>query len=106
MQPRLEEKSGQAVGLVITDLGRAALDTIETEIGDVGPAASKIGHVIKRLRSPEGISLAEISIATGWQPHSARAALTTLRKTGFCIDRAPDDGGNGSRYWIAEEAAR
>jgi DNA-binding transcriptional regulator PaaX len=34
-----------------------------------------------------GATLAELIEGTGWQPHSARAALTGLRKKGHLIER-------------------
>jgi Protein of unknown function (DUF3489) len=40
------------------------------------------------LERQEGASLAEICAAFGWLPHSARAALSRLRKEGATIERA------------------
>jgi DNA-binding IclR family transcriptional regulator len=37
------------------------------------------------LRREGGATLAELTAATDWQPHSARAALTGLRKKGHAI---------------------
>jgi hypothetical protein len=37
--------------------------------------------------------------ATGWLPHTTRAALTGLRKSGFEIERRQEDG-QGSIYRI------
>lgn len=48
---------------------------------------NKTERVIALLRREEGASLAEIVGATGWQPHSARAALTGLKKKGHAIER-------------------
>lgn len=42
--------------------------------------------VLALLRREGGASLAAISEATGWLPHSARAALTGLRKKGHAIE--------------------
>ena len=39
------------------------------------------------LAKSEGASLDALVAATGWLPHSARAALTSLRKRGFAIER-------------------
>ncbi|MGJ8583434.1 MAG: DUF3489 domain-containing protein [Marinosulfonomonas sp.] len=39
--------------------------------------------------------------ATGWQPHSVRAALSGLRKAGYTIDRSdPEIAGRTSVYRI------
>jgi len=51
---------------------------------------------VKRLLSRKnGATLASLQKATGWQAHSVRAALSTLRKAGYTIDRVPakTDGG-------------
>lgn len=50
-------------------------------------AASKIGNVLELLQREEGASLGELIAATGWLPHTTRAALTGLRKKGHVIDR-------------------
>lgn len=39
------------------------------------------------LRGDDGASLADLTAATGWLPHSMRAALTGLRKKGHAIVR-------------------
>lgn len=98
-----KRKAGSPIGLIITDLGRAALEAVETEIVEAGPSLSKIGHLIERLRLPDGISISEIITATGWQAHSARAALTALRKRGFVITKVT--GAQGTRY-RAEQGER
>lgn len=48
--------------------------------------------VLKLLRRPEGASLDDLVAATGWLPHSARAALTGLRKRGHAISKEKVDG--------------
>jgi Protein of unknown function (DUF3489) len=39
------------------------------------------------LTAPQGASISELCTAFGWQPHSARAALSGLRKSGLEIER-------------------
>jgi hypothetical protein len=53
---------------------------------------SKISQVIAQLQRPAGASLAELVEATGWLPHTTRAALTGLRKKGHVIDKLSRDG--------------
>jgi transposase len=55
------------------------------------------------LARPQGATLEAICEATGWQPHSARAVLSELRKSGAPIARkaASDGQGRGSVYRIA-----
>ncbi len=59
---------------------------------------SKSAAVVGLLRRPEGATLDEVTTATGWQIHTARAALTGLKKKGHTIDRIKTDG--VSRYLI------
>ena len=53
---------------------------------------TKQSQVINLLRGEGGVALAAIVDATGWQPHTARAALTGLRKQGHAIERGKIDG--------------
>ena len=55
-------------------------------------AASKQILVKNLLARDEGASLDELIAATGWLPHTTRAALTGLRKKGFAIDKTKVDG--------------
>ncbi len=61
---------------------------------------TKIAQVIVLLQRGDGATLAELVAATGWLPHTTRAALTGLRKRGYSvgIDRA--DEVRGSVYRI------
>ncbi len=52
---------------------------------------TKIGAVIDLLRRKRGATLDEIVEATSWQPHSARAALTGLKKKGHIIEKTKRD---------------
>lgn len=55
--------------------------------------------IIRRLLSRKsGANLATLQKATSWQPHSVRAALSTLRNSGYTIDRtsAKADGKDGA----------
>lgn len=66
------------------------------------PRLSKIDAVIELLRCSEGATLGEITEATGWQPHSARAVLTGLRKKGHVLEKAKRD--DVTCYRIVEPA--
>ncbi|MEO6153075.1 MAG: DUF3489 domain-containing protein [Croceibacterium sp.] len=46
---------------------------------------STIAQVIALLNRDQGATLAELVAATGWQPHTSRAALTGLRKKGHAL---------------------
>ena len=49
---------------------------------------TKIAQVIELLQRGDGATLAELVAATGWLPHTTRAALTGLRKRGYAVRRA------------------
>jgi len=54
---------------------------------------TKKAAIIKLLRRKQGATLVVLQDATGWKPHSLRAALTGLRKTGVEIRRATNAKG-------------
>ncbi len=54
---------------------------------------TKIESILKLLRRPNGSSITQLQKATGWQPHSVRAALTGLRKKGHEVTRGKDTKG-------------
>jgi predicted ArsR family transcriptional regulator len=57
---------------------------------------SKIEQIKALLARSGGATLAELVEATGWQPHTTRAALTGLRKKGHAI--AKDKRGDVTCY--------
>ena len=57
---------------------RAAIDAVAP--ASTARAGSKRDKVIGMLRRPNGASVAELIAATGWLPHTTRAALSGLRK--------------------------
>jgi hypothetical protein len=63
---------------------------------------SKIDQVVTLLKREGGATLAEMIEATGWLPHTTRAALTGLRKKGQAIGKTSRDG--TTVYAIAEAA--
>ena len=48
---------------------------------------TKTAAVIRLLHRSSGATIAQLQKATGWQPHSVRAALTGLRKKGHDVKR-------------------
>jgi hypothetical protein len=63
---------------------------------------SKIDQVITLLSRPNGATLDDLVAATGWQPHSARAALTGMKKKGHAINSEKIDGIR--RYRVGEQS--
>jgi hypothetical protein len=54
-------------------------------------AETKSEVVLKLLRRSQGAILAELVAATGWLPHTTRAALTGLRKKGHVLEKSRRD---------------
>jgi hypothetical protein len=53
---------------------------------------SKIDQVIALLSRPNGATLDDLVAATGWQPHTTRAALTGMKKKGHSLSSNKIDG--------------
>jgi Protein of unknown function (DUF3489). len=116
--PSLAERD-RLIGVRITAAGRAAIgvgqdegeedrspdepeDKVPPETEPSSRPVSKIGTVLSLLQREEGATLDEMIAATGWLPHTTRAALTGLRKKGHVI--AKDKRGDMTCYRIAAEA--
>jgi hypothetical protein len=65
---------------------------------------SKQDLILDLMRGEAGASLTAIIAKTGWLPHTARAALTGLRKKGHTIEKSKVDG--EIRYSIKAGAAQ
>ena len=63
---------------------------------------TKIDKVIALLKRKQGATLDEMVKATGWLPHTARAAMTGLKKKGHTIERGKR--GEVSCYRITKSA--
>lgn len=106
------EEGDQLLGLVITDDGRRVIGVGEqasvtrepqqvTSSDEAAPSVdgaqtdqpaqqvprsgTKAEQVLGLLRRPDGATLHELVDATGWLPHTTRAALTGMRKKGHGI---------------------
>ena len=51
---------------------------------------SKLALVIEHLQRADGATIIDLTHATGWLPHTTRAALTGLRKARVCRDPRTD----------------
>src|SRR5271157_4909781 len=80
----------------------------EKESTDDGAASPRAGTkqalVIEMLCAKAGATLNALVEATGWLPHTTRAALTGLRKRGFSIERSGEKGSD-SIYRIVSAPA-
>lgn len=92
-------------GIFVTDTGMAAIGIeAASDVGSVdttsaalpapagAPRTSKINAVVALLSRNDGATLPDLIEATGWLPHTTRAALTGLRKKGHDIARGKRDG--------------
>lgn len=89
-------------GIFVTPAGLSAIGVVEDEregavseitrvVAPPKTATSKRDAVIALLRAGEGATMPELIAATGWLPHTTRAALTGLRKQGHVIERGKRD---------------
>ena len=70
----------------------------------LAPTGFKRNRVIALLQRPEGAAMAELIAATGWLPHTTRAALSGLRKAGMVVElRKNDDLGTGVYLIVAPD---
>ena len=87
-------------GVFITPAGLSAIGAGEGNpepLPLIAPApaparTSKSATVIALLQRTDGATLPELIAATGWLPHTMRAALTGLRKKGYAINKSKRDG--------------
>ena len=99
-----EDASGHKMALTITDAALAVLEGKPAKpasrrtskrsgvASKKGTPTGKAGTILGLLSRPKGARINELQKATGWQPHSIRAAITGLRKRGITITRSKDDG--------------
>jgi Protein of unknown function (DUF3489) len=59
---------------------------------------TKIAQVLDLLQRDQGARLDELTLMTGWLPHTARAALTGLRHRGFAVRLERGNDGAASVY--------
>ena len=92
--------------LRISDAGLAALEAgAETPTAAATskpasqPRGGKTDAILKLMHRKQGATIPALQEATGWLPHSVRAALTGLRKKGVEISR--DKNGKGETIYRA-----
>jgi hypothetical protein len=98
------------IGLKLTRSGqRAAKAPARARKGKADPEAgpregSKKAHVLSLLSRPQGATIDDLLSATGWLPHTTRAALTGLRKEGY--EFAKSKNPEGETVYRTEEALK
>ena len=106
-QGRVHEVTVAADGFTWNGVRHRSLSDIARRItgtrwsaGPANPAGSeprsgsKQALVISLLERPTGATLDDLVKATGWLPHTTRAALTALRHKGHAIERLKSEAGN------------
>lgn len=117
-----EDEQGRAYSLKILKAGRVAMQTMtpapeaastligsdasvtsqvigETQVEAV-KAGSKRALILMLLSRAEGVTIDDLIAATGWLPHTTRAALSGLRKSGLTVERFRAAGAVSSVYRI------
>ena len=74
-----------------TEASNGSLQPGATQQGATFREGSKSALLVKMLSATNGVTLQAMEDATGWLPHTMRAALTGLRKKGLVLarDRQP-----------------
>jgi hypothetical protein len=120
-----EGEDGRRISLIITRAGRDGIGVAE-DLSEAEPlaaakrnnpkpaheehqplsglprAGSKQALVVAMLSKDKGVTLDALVEATGWLPHTTRAAMIGLRKRGFAIERTCQET-KGSLYRITGE---
>jgi hypothetical protein len=100
------EQDGAAVHH-LTPAGYRALGVKPPRAGGAAKSGSKRDLVLGLLGRGEGASLDELVAATGWLPHTTRAALSRLRSSGQALVRfAREDGRTAYRIVLDEPKPR
>ena len=68
-------------------------------------AGSKRNLILAMMQREGGATIGDLVAATGWLPHTTRAALTGLRKSGIAIARSRDPQTDTSVYRIEPSIA-
>lgn len=66
-------------------------DTLQSRVPALKPP-TKAQIILRMLQRDEGATLDQLVAATGWLPHTTRAALTGLKKKGHTVSSAKADG--------------
>jgi len=76
----------------------AAQSATAPRAGTAPRQGTKIARVVELLQRDQGANLDELIAATGWLPHTARAALTGLRHRGYGVRLERGENGRASVY--------
>jgi hypothetical protein len=97
---RFDLEATRASAVAKTQRASAAAQPEEYSTGAAPRTGSKQALIVDMLSKKQGVTMDALVKATGWLPHTTRAALTGLRKRGFALERIPQTPG-ASLYRIA-----
>ena len=122
-----EDEHGKALSLKILKAGRVAVEAArqtekpnsagtrsavsplmgdhEAETRASNGSGSKRDRIVMMMQRRDGATIDDLMSATGWLPHTTRAALSGLRKKGFTIIRSRDPNDQSSFYKIGSPVA-
>ena len=100
-----EASSSPAVTPRLTDtvepIGLAAATNIapnsSSEPDPIPKRTTKLSAVLNLIQRTEGAHIDDLTVATNWQAHTIRAALSGLRKQGHVILATKGEGGTSYR---------
>ncbi len=87
--------------------GKTAASKTEPRAKPAAQAAeTKASVVLKKLKSPKGVTIEAVMEATGWQAHSVRGFLSAVvkKKLGFTL--VSEIGKDGVRRYRIKDAAK
>ena len=92
--------AGATAEIAATARNSAAPNAKSAPVSSTPRQGTKIARVIELLRRDHGATLEALIVATGWLPHTARAALTGLRHSGYDVRLERGQNGSASVYRI------
>jgi hypothetical protein len=101
-QSEVPESGGSLKETPTKSMGSPEASHHETDASRAPPReGSKLASVIALLRRSEGATILALTEATGWLPHTTRAAITGMRKRGYSVvlDRS---AGSASVYRLSD----
>ena len=101
---RTPEKSGRTGNTQRKDVDRPLKN--ELTGANAPRPGSKLAGVIVLLSREQGAGIEDLTAATGWLPHTTRAALTGLRKRGYVLARERREGADTVYRILSEPHAQ
>lgn len=109
-RPKTTPDTAQRVQLAVRRAAKAAPATVKptqprTTPKPASAPGGKLGVIVEMMRRPEGATVAQMSEATDWLPHSVRGALAGAVKKMHKLTVTSEKADAGRIYRIAPLAA-